>query len=104
MQYPKPFQVTPKSIEWGRRNEPLAGEAYVKHMKAHGHLRIKAEVYGLFAHPVKAWLGESPNAQVHDPDVASPHGIAEIKCPFSKADVTVQVASRKTQLYCTMDM
>ena len=65
-------------------------------MKDHGHPRIKAEVCGLFVHPVKGWLGSSPDAQMHDPDVASPHGTAEIKCPFSKADVTVQEACRDT--------
>jgi len=26
----EPFEATPKLIEWGRRNEPLAREAYVK--------------------------------------------------------------------------
>jgi len=39
--YPKPFEATPKPIEWGRRSEPLAREAYVKYMKAHGHPRIE---------------------------------------------------------------
>jgi len=39
--YPKPFEATPKPIEWGRRSEPLAREAYVKYMKAHGHPRMR---------------------------------------------------------------
>ena len=73
-------------------------------MKVHGHPRIKAELCGLFVHPVKGWLGASPNARVHDKDVASPQGIAEIKCPFSKADVTLEVACKDKQFYCTMDM
>ena len=69
-------------------------------MKAHGHKRIQAKVCGLFVHPVKVWLVASPGAQVNDPDVSSPHGIAETKCPFSKADVTIEVACKDTLFYC----
>ena len=101
--YPKPFETTPKPIEWGRRNENLAREVYIAHMKAHGHPRIQAEVCGLFVHPVKGWLAASPDARVNDPDAPLPFGIAEIKCPFSKADVTVEVACKDTLFYCTMD-
>ena len=70
--YPKPFQTTPKPIEWGRRKESLAREAYVEYMKVHGHLKIQAEVCGLFVHPIKGWLAASPDAQVYDPDVPLP--------------------------------
>ena len=101
--YPKPFETIPKPIAWEIRNENLAREAYVEYMKALGHPRIQAEVCGLFVHPVKGWLAASPDAQVNDPDVSSPHGIAEIKCPFSKADVTIEVACKDTLFYCTMD-
>ena len=102
MLYPKPFQTTPKPIEWGIRKESLAKEAYVKCVKVHDHPRIQ-EVCGLFVHSIKEWLAASPDAQVNDPDIPLPHGIAEIKCPFSKADVTVEVACRDTLFYCIMD-
>ena len=45
----------------------------------------------------------SPDAQVNDRDALSPIGIAEIKCPFSKADVTVELACKDALFYCTMD-
>ena len=52
---------------------------------------------------MKGWLAALPDAQVNDPDVSSLHGIAEIKCPFSKADVAIEVACKDTLYYCTMD-
>ena len=67
--YPKPLQTTPNPIEWGRRKENLAREAYVEYMKVHGHPTIQAEVCGLFVHPIKGWLSASPDAQVNDPHV-----------------------------------
>ena len=72
-------------------------------MKVHGHPRIQAEVCGLFLHPIKGWLAASPYAQVKDPHVPLPYGIADIKSPFSKADVTVKVAYRDIVFYCIMD-
>jgi len=60
--YSKPFEITPKPIEWGRRNENLAREAYVEYMKVHGHPRIQAEVCGLFVHTVKDGL---QHLQIH---------------------------------------
>ena len=101
--YPKPFEITPRPIEWGRRNENIAKEAYVAHMKTNGHPRIQIQACGLLVHPIKGWLAASPDAQVNDPDVFSPFGIAEIKCPFSKADVTVELACKDALFYCTMD-
>jgi len=52
---------------------------------------------------VKGWLGASPDAQVHDPDVQLSHGIAEIKCPYSKANDTIESASEDSLFYCIMD-
>ena len=92
--YPKPFDATPKPIEWGKINEDRARDAYIGYMRSHGHPRITVEIYGFFVHKEKYWLGASPDARVHDPDNPYPHGIAELKCPFSKADVTVEVACK----------
>ena len=72
-------------------------------MKTNGHPRIQVQACGLFVHPMKGWLAASPDAQVNDPDALSPFGIAEIKCPFSKADVTVELACKDALFYCTMD-
>ena len=46
--YPKPFEITPRPIEWGRRNENIAKEAYVAHMKTNGHPRIQVQASSLW--------------------------------------------------------
>ena len=91
--YQKPFYNAPKPIEWGRRNEPVARRAYVAYMKSHGHPRLAVHNCGFFVHHEKGWLGASPDARVSDPDSSQWNGIAEFKCPFSKADVPVETAS-----------
>ena len=54
-------------------------------------------------HRIKGWLAVSPDAQVNDPHVPLPYGIAEIKYLFSKTDVTVEVVCRDTLFYCIME-
>ena len=100
--YPKPFEYTPKQIAWGPENEPKARKAYVEYMKSHGHTNLKAHASGFFVHSEKGWLGASPDACVSDPDATEVNGIAELKCPFSKADVPVDVACEASLFYCSM--
>lgn len=79
----------------------LQGKTMLNIWRSMGSQESKQKsVHGLSVHP---WLAASPDAQVNDPDVPSPHGIVEIKCPFSKADVTVEVSCRDTLFYCTTD-
>ena len=94
--YPKPFNVIPKPMEWGKLNENQARDTYVEYMRSHGHPRITADICGLFVHKEKRWLGASPDACVYDPDDHYPYGIAEIKCPFSKANDTIEEACEDT--------
>ena len=53
---------------------------------------------GLYVHPEKGWLGASPDGKVCDPNSSS-SGIAEMKCSFSKADVSVQNACGDDNFY-----
>ena len=101
--YPRPFDVIPKQIVWGRDKEPAARQGYIQYMRLHGHPNLKAKACGFFVHPEKGWLGASPDADVNDPDSPMSNGIAELKCPFLKADVTVEEACQDTVFYCTMD-
>ena len=39
-----------------------------------------------------AYRRASPDAHVFDPDTSTASGIAEFKCPFSKADIRVETA------------
>ena len=100
--YPKPFLFLPKAIEWGRQNEPVACKRYVQYMNSHGHPGLEASKCGFFVHPDKGWLGASPDATVHDPSSHAPHGLTEFKCPFSKANVDIEIACKDPLFYCTM--
>ena len=101
--YPKPMVFMPKAIEWGRRNEQRANEAYIKHMHHYGHIGLQTGSAGFVVHPEKGWLGASPDGWVVDPSagVAS-NGMAEFKCPFTKADVSPEEACKDDTFYCTM--
>lgn len=101
--YPKPMVFIPKPIAWGKRNEHRANEAYIKHMELYGHVGLRTKKAGFVVHPEKGWLGASPDGWVVDPSagVAS-NGMAEFKCPFTKADVSPEEACKDDKFYCTM--
>ena len=41
----------------------------------------------LYHPPHKGWLGASPDGHVTDESAELPHGIVEIKCPYSKREM-----------------
>ncbi len=99
--YPRPFHHTPKAISWGRKNEPVARSAYIQYVKTLGDPKINVSLCGFYIHRDKGWLGASPDAKVQDA-VDSSFGIAEFKCPFSKAEVTVRSACEDQNFYCEL--
>ena len=86
---PNTLLFVPKQIRWGQKSEPKARTAYVGYMRSHGHPNLSASDC---VHSEKDWLGASPDARVYDLDCTDHNGIAEFKCPFSKADVHVETA------------
>ena len=100
--YPKPMLSLPKPIAWGRDNESKACLAYVQQMQMDGHSDLRVKKAGFVVHPKKGWLGASPDAWVTDPSVHSKHGIAEFKCPYAKANVTVEEACEDKGFCCFM--
>ena len=99
--YPKPFTQLPKPIAWGREHEADALREYCKYMNANGHQDLQATKCGFVVHSTKPWLGASPDAWVYDPTCNS-HGIAEFKCPYSKADVDPREACADSSFYCSI--
>ena len=101
--YPKPMKFLPKAIAWGKRNEDRANVAYVRHMKLYGHVGLRTNSAGFVVHPEKGWLGVSPDAWVDDPSAGTArNGMAEFKCPFTKAEVSPEDACKDAAFYCTM--
>ena len=100
--YPKPMVYLLKPIAWGVNNESKACHAYVQHMQTNGHAGLQVKKAGFVVHPEKGWLGASPDAWVTDPSTDPKYGIAEFKCPYVKANVTVEEACEDKNFYCTM--
>ena len=88
--YPKAMLYQPKPIAWGKSNEAKAQQEYLRYMEENGHHGIRCTLAGFVVHPYKCWLGASPDAWVTDPSVQDEQGIAEFKCPYSKAFVHPQ--------------
>ena len=99
--YRQEMKSVPKPILWGRMKEKEALSEYVHFMNSQGHV-LKVEPCGFIIHPDKGWLGASPDALVTDISCAQQKGIAEVKCPFSKRDITPQDACKDANFYCSL--
>ena len=57
---------------------------------------VSVEKCGFIIHPTKGWLGASPDGRVTDPTSEKPCGIIEVKCPYTKCEVTPEDACTNT--------
>ena len=64
-----------------------------------GHHGITATLAGFVVCSHKCWLGTSPDAWVTDPSVPDQQGIAEFKCPHSKAIIHPQDTYKDADFY-----
>lgn len=62
-------------------------QQYRRALHSLGH-DIETSSCGLLVHPASPWLGASPDRLVFDPTEAAPHGVVEVKCPYSLWDCT----------------
>ncbi|KAL1419421.1 hypothetical protein MTO96_005156 [Rhipicephalus appendiculatus] len=67
---------------YGISNEQGAVQRYISTLRTRDH---NAEVFrsGLIVEPSCPWLGASPDRLVFHPAETPPHGILEVKCPYS---------------------
>ena len=100
--YPKPLDPLPLSISWGIQNEAVAIDAYIKHKHSIGNYSIVVEKCGFIVHPDKGWIGASPDGQVTDLTAAEPRGLIEVKCPFSKREVSSTEACKDPNFFCEL--
>ena len=100
--YPKPLDPAPAPIAWGRHHEPIAVHKYISQMTTMNHLGVSVENCGFIIHPEYGWLGASPDGIVRDPTSEQPCGIIEIKCPYSKREMTPQEACIDPSFYCKL--
>ena len=89
------------SLRWGRENKEVARGDYAKYMQDNGCPNLRTIRAGFVIHPLKGWLGCSPDNWVVDED---PNGVAEYKCPFSACEVTPYEACTSLKgFFCTLE-
>lgn len=96
--YPKPLVPLPAPIAWGRHYEAVAIRKYVSYMKD----SVSVEKCGFIIHPDKGWIGASPDGRVRYLHGNYEEGILEVKCPFSKREVTPRKACADNRFYCKL--
>lgn len=82
-----PKGVKARSLEHGRKYEPIALIAYEKFMH-NRNTSVQVLKCGLVVDKGFPILGATPDARVIDPSCIHPYGIAEVKCPVTKFNVT----------------
>ena len=69
------------------------------YMNSHGHSGLETKKCGFVVHSEEGWVGASPDAWVTDPSVNAHTGIAEFRCPFTKAGVHPNEACEDEDFY-----
>ena len=93
--YPKPLDPLPAPMVWGQHHESIAIQKYIASKN-----QVTVKKCGFIIHPRHGWLGASPDGRVVDRLCNEAEGILEIKCPFSKRDVTPLEACQDINFYC----
>ena len=89
--YPKPLVPLPKPIAWGRHYESVAISKYISQTKQlYEHVIV--EKCGFIIHHDRGWLGASPDGRVKNGACNQRDGILEVKCPYSKCEVSPEEA------------
>ena len=83
----------PAPCKWGKDNEAEAVKQYLTvKQNSECHVNVCSSC-GLIVNCSFPWLGASPDFLIHDmQEQASPLGLGEVKCPFSKKDNTIAEA------------
>lgn len=97
--------ITAKSLLYGINNEPNAVKDYIKYMHDKGNTNLTVIEVGTILSTKKPGLGASLDRKVYDPLMAQgqKEGGLEVKCPISKANMSVQEACEDSQFYLSKD-
>ena len=69
-------------------------------MNSLGNHGISVKKCGFIIHPVKGWIGASPDGRVTDLAANKPLGLIEVKCPYTKREMTPMEACKDPNFYC----
>ena len=71
-------------------------------MEKLGKAAISVQNCGFIVHPEKGWLGASPDGKMKDLSFKQPDSIIEVKCPYSKREVTPEEACNDPNFFCEL--
>ena len=89
----------PKPCQWGKDKEGKAVEEYFKTKKNQGRNVDVCVNCGFVVNENFPWLGASPDFLVFDSTEAKSFGIGEVKCPFSKKDISIDEACKDKNFF-----
>ena len=73
-------------------------------MQENGHPNLRTIRAGFMIHPLKGWLGCSPDNWVVNPDNEDPNGLVEYKCPYSAREITPSEACTSLKgFFCNLE-
>ena len=97
-------RFTSAALEWGIQNEPIAIRKYVEMQHDQCHNGLTAFPSGFIISESYSFLGATPDGSVYDPSShEQPYGFLEVKCPYSKRNVTPEDACTSPDICCVID-
>ena len=102
----KQFKVSsatsPAPCVWGKNNEQTAVPKYLEKLKWEGKSIEACTQCGFLVNLEMPWLGASPDCFLFDPVESKPYGVGEVKCPFSKMDMSIEEACKDSSFFLTV--
>ena len=73
-------------------------------MQQYGHPTLAVRLSGFIIHPQEGWFGSSPDGIVVDSsdNITTCKGLLEIKCPYTKRDMSPEEACKDPSFYCSI--
>lgn len=93
---------SPAPCVWGKNNEQTAISKYVDKVNREGKSINACTQCGFLVNPETPWLGASPDCFLFDPCECKPCGVGEVKCPFSKMDMSIEEACNDSSFFLTV--
>ena len=82
----------PEACQWGNSNEQTAIQKYLEQKNFDDLIMTACVQCGLIINTEAPWLGASPDCLLYDIAEPTSFGIGEVKCPFSKKEMTIKEA------------
>ena len=92
----------PAPCKWGKDNEEIAAEKYMKFKQEKNEQVKVCASCGLIVNRAYPWLGASPDILISDVQETSPLDIGEIKCTYSKKELSIEDLCKDNDFYLSM--